>query len=108
MNNASLGLLLDIGIEQIQNKLIENADYLITALTADSNITILSPTQEGRYAGIITFQKQQVDNVTLYQHLQDHDVICAFRGDGIRFSPHFYTESHRIDKAIEMVRDFRV
>ena len=104
--NASLGLLLDVGIEEIQNKLIENADHLIAQLTSDSDITILSPTQKGRYAGIITFQKQQVDNVKLYQHLQDNDVICAYRGNGIRFSPHFYTEAQLIDKAITMVRDF--
>ena len=104
--NASLGLLLDVGIEEIQNKLIENADHLIAQLTSDSDITILSPTQKGRYAGIITFQKQHVDNVKLYQHLQDNDVICAYRGNGIRFSPHFYTEAQLIDKAITMVRDF--
>lgn len=104
--NASLGLLLDIGIEEIQNKLIENANHLIAQLTSDSDITILSPTQKGRYAGIITFQKQHVDNVKLYQHLQDNDVICAYRGGGIRFSPHFYTEAQLIDKAITMVRDF--
>jgi len=106
--NASLGLLLDVGIEEIQNKLIENADHLIAQLTSDSDITILSPTQKGRYAGIITFQKQHVDNVKLYQHLQDNDVICAYRGNGIRFSPHFYTEAQLIDKAITIVRDFSV
>ena len=106
--NASLGLLLDIGIEEIQNKLIENADHLIAQLTLGSDITILSPTQKGRYAGIITFQKQHVDNVKLYQHLQDNDVICAYRGGGIRFSPHFYTEPQLIDKAITIVRDFSV
>lgn len=106
--NASLGLLLDIGIEEIQNKLIENADHLIAQLTSGSDITILSPTQKGRYAGIITFQKQHVDNVKLYQHLQDNDVICAYRGGGIRFSPHFYTEPQLIDKAITIVRDFSV
>ena len=104
--NASLGLLLDVGIEEIQHRLIKNADYLIAELTSDSDITLLSPTKKGRYAGIITFQKQQVDNLKLYQHLQDNDVICAFRGDGIRFSPHFYTEPHLIDKAIAIVRDF--
>jgi len=106
--NASLGLLLDVGIEEIQNKLIENADHLIAQLTSDSDITILSPTQKGRYAGIITFQKQHVDNIKLYQHLQDNDVICAYRGNGIRFSPHFYTEAQLIDKAITIVRDFSV
>ena len=104
--NASLGLLLDIGIEKIQNKVIEKADYLINQLTSDSSITLLSPTQEGRYAGIINFQKQQVDNVKLYQHLQDNNVICAYRGDGIRFSPHFYTELPLMQEAITMVHNF--
>ena len=27
----------------------------------------------------------------LFRHLQAHGVICALRGGGIRFSPHFYT-----------------
>ncbi len=104
--NASLGLLLDIGIEKIQKKVIEKADYLIDQLTSDSDITILSSTQRGRYAGIITFQKNHVDNTKLYQHLQDNDVICAFRGDGIRFSPHFYTELPLMQRAITIVHDF--
>jgi len=104
--DASLGLLLDIGIEKIQHKVIEKFDYLHDQLSSDPAITILSPTQQGRYAGIFTFQKQQVDNVKLYQHLQANNVICAFRGDGIRFSPHFYTEIQHIQKAISIVNDF--
>lgn len=104
--NASLGLLLDIGIEKIQNKVIENASYLIDQLILSSDITILSPTQQGRYAGIITFQKQHVDNIKLYQQLQDNNVICAYRGDGIRFSPHFYTDLQLINKALTIVHDY--
>lgn len=104
--NASLGLLLDIGIEKIQRKVIENANYLIDQLILRPEITILSPTQQGRYAGIVTFQKQQVDNIRLYEHLQDNNVICAYRGEGIRFSPHFYTEPHLMHKALAIVYDF--
>lgn len=104
--NASLGLLLDIGIEKIQNKVIENASYLIDQLILSSDITILNPTQQGRYAGIITFQKQHVDNMKLYQQLQDNNVICAYRGDGIRFSPHFYTDLQLINKALTIVHDY--
>ncbi len=104
--DASLGLLLDIGIEKIQHKVIEKFDYLKNQLVSNSDITILSPTQQGRYAGIFTFQKHNVDNVKLYQHLQDNNVICAFRGDGIRFSPHFYTELDLMHKAITLVNNF--
>ena len=104
--NASLGLLLEIGIEKIQEKVLENTDYLIDQLRSFSNISILSPTQAGRYAGIVTFQKQAIDNVKLYQHLQDNNVICAVRGDGIRFSPHFHNETQGMEKALKLVGEF--
>ncbi len=104
--NASLGLLLDIGIDKIQAKVIENADYLIESLCSLSDINILTPTAKDRYAGIITFQKNSVDNTKLYQYLQDNDVICAYRGDGIRFSPHFHTSRREMDKALKLVSGF--
>ena len=104
--NASLGLLLDIGIEKIQAAVIKNTDYLFDQLRSLSDISLLTPTEPDRYAGIVTFQKQSVDNVKLYQHLQDNNVICAYRGDGIRFSPHFHTSLQDMDKALDIVRDF--
>lgn len=104
--NASLGLLLDIGIENIQHRLLENTDYLFEQLTSLPDIKILTPTEKGKYAGIVTFQKRTADNENIYRHLQTNNVLCACRGDGIRFSPHFYTERQRIDKALELVSDF--
>jgi cysteine desulfurase/selenocysteine lyase len=104
--NASLGLLLDIGIEKIQAAVIKNADYLFEQLQSLPDINILTPAQAGRYAGIVTFQKRSVDNVALYQHLQDSNVICACRGDGIRFSPHFHTTQQDMNKALTIVDRF--
>ena len=104
--NASLGMLLEIGLKNVQSRVINNADYLINQLTSVSNITILGPTARGRYAGIVTFQKLDIDNVKLYQHLQNNNVICAYRGDGIRFSPHFHTEIKVMDKALKLVNNF--
>ena len=104
--NASLGLLLDIGMEKIQSEVLKNADYLRERLASVAGVTILSPTEKNRYAGIINFQTSSVDNVAHYQYLQDNNVICAYRGDGIRFSPHFYTETNRMDTAIKLVDDF--
>jgi len=104
--NASLALLLEIGIETIERKVIENSDYLLKQLASLADINIISPTQAGRYAGIVTFQKRGVDNEILYQHLQNNNVICAYRGDGIRFSPHFHTETQKMDRALEIVKHF--
>lgn len=104
--NASLGLLLDIGIEKIERELIEKTEYLFEKLASLADIKTLTSTENGRYAGIVTFRKRSVDNEELYRCLQDNNVICACRGDGIRFSPHFYTETRLLDKALDIVNDF--
>lgn len=104
--NASLGLLLDIGIDNIQAKVIANASYLIEQLQQLPDITILTLTGQDRYAGIVTFQKDGLDNLKLYQYLQDNNVICACRGGGIRFSPHFYTSKQVMDRALKVLSDF--
>ncbi len=104
--NASLGMILEIGIINIQSRVIKNADYLLTQLASFANINIVSPTATGKYAGIVTFQKLNVDNLKLYQHLQNNNVICAYRGEGIRFSPHFYTETKVMDKALKIVNTY--
>ena len=104
--NASLGMLLEIGMKNVQARVIENADYLLKQLALPGDIKIVSPTARGSYAGIVTFQKLNVDNVKLYHHLQNNNVICAYRGEGIRFSPHFHTEIKVMDKALKLVNDF--
>jgi len=104
--NASLGMLLEIGIKKVQTRVLENTDYLLNQLASVTDINILSPTTPGKYAGIVTFQKLNINNIKLYQHLQNNNVLCAYRGDGIRFSPHFYTEIKVLDKALKLVNKF--
>ncbi len=104
--NASLGLLLDIGISTIQQAVLENTTYLIKQLQARSDISILSPVENGRYAGIVTFIKHDCEHEKLYQQLQNNNIICALRGGGIRFSPHFYTKHSDIDNALNIVHNF--
>lgn len=104
--NASLGLLLDIGIEKIHSKITDNVEYLLAKLQAQDDITILSPLKNDRYAGIVTFVKTSVDNEKLYQQLQANNILCASRGGGIRFSPHFYIEPQQLDTALKIVLNF--
>lgn len=104
--NASLGMLLDIGISKVQSMVIENTNYLLDQLTSLAEINIISPTEKGKYAGIVTFQKSNIDNGKLYQYLQNNNVICAYRGGGIRFSPHFHTQKNTMDKALKLLNNF--
>jgi len=105
--HASVGLLLDIGMESIENQIMEKSAYLVNNLAALDNIEILSPLDDDRRAGIVLFRKTDADTEALYRHLQKHNVICAMRGNGIRFSPHFYTSFEKMDAAVSLVNEFR-
>jgi selenocysteine lyase/cysteine desulfurase len=38
-----------------------------------------------------------------FQRLKKNGVVCAERGGGVRFSPHFYTADSVIDQALELL-----
>ena len=104
--NASVSMLLETGMEKIETGVLQKTTYLIEKLQSLDNVEILSPVQSGRYAGIVTFRIQNADNAKLYQDLQEHNIICALRGGGIRFSPHFYTDDALLDRAVRRVAGF--
>jgi selenocysteine lyase/cysteine desulfurase len=105
--HASLGLLLDIGMAAVEKQVMENSAYLMEQLAALKNTEILSPYDDSRRSGIVLFNKTDAVTEVLYRYLQNHNVICAMRGDGIRFSPHFYTPLEVIDTAVSLVSEFR-
>jgi len=99
--HASLGLLLETGIETVFNIVSEKTGYLIDRLK-DNNAIILSETDPARRAGIVVFERPGIDTEKLYAYLQKNRVVCALRGGGIRFSPHFYTRRETLDRALDM------
>ena len=104
--HASLGLLLDIGMDSVEEQVMEKSTYLINQLSALKNVEILSRLDNNRRSGIVLFRKPGSDTEALYRHLQKHNVICAMRGSGIRFSPHFYTPPETIESALSLVDQF--
>ncbi len=102
--NASVKLLLKQGISEIEQKVLDNTAFLLQQLNAHDTIEVLSEQQA--YAGIVVFHPVQTDTNALFQHLYQQDIICAPRGGGIRFSPHFYTPRAQLEKALETVFTF--
>lgn len=104
--HASLDLLLETGIDTISNLVSSNISYLIDILR-DNNAVFLSETDPKRRAGIVTFERPGVDTAELFAHLQKNGVICALRGGGVRFSPHFYTPRAILDRALTLTLAFK-
>lgn len=102
--HASLSLILETGIESIAARLSENIQYLIDGLSAQ-HVQFLSPGNSDRRAGIVTFRPNEPGIESRYRYLQENGVICALRGGGIRFSPHFYTSKRVLDRALDILRE---
>ncbi|MCK9606371.1 MAG: aminotransferase class V-fold PLP-dependent enzyme [Methylomonas sp.] len=100
--SASLSLLLETGMETVEAKVIERSDYLKAAIADHPQLVLLSNRQSPLKSGIVVFKHQSHDNQALYQHLQQNGVVCALRGGGIRFSPHFYNSFTELDRALKL------
>ncbi len=103
---ASLSLLLEVGLDAIEARVLDNARYLIDKILAEPMLTLLSPTHPAQRSGIVTFKPTQADSQALFHFLRQQNIICAHRGGGIRFSPHFYTSKEALERALDAVRQF--
>ncbi|MGZ5007583.1 MAG: aminotransferase class V-fold PLP-dependent enzyme [Methylobacter sp.] len=101
--SASLSLLLETGMATIEAQVLERSDYLKDAIDKNRQLILLSAQQSPLKSGIVTFKHRALSNETLYRHLQQNGVVCALRGGGIRFSPHFYNTFAEIDRAIDLI-----
>ncbi len=101
--SASLELLLEIGAERIERAVLARSEHLFEAVAERPDLALISDATPGRYAGIVTFRSRRIPAEGLYQHLRTAGVVCARRGDGIRFSPHFYTPMEQLDQALMRV-----
>lgn len=103
--SASLSLLLEAGMETVAAELDKRICLLAELLTALPDVTLLSDLTAHRRSGIITFSVKGVALQSLHRQLMDQGVICALRGGGIRWSPHFYTDRATLALAVSRLRD---
>jgi cysteine desulfurase/selenocysteine lyase len=104
--SASLSLLLEAGMEQVEKQVIANAGYVMDRLDSIAQVELITPATTDRYAGIVTFRHKTLSHERLFDFLKNLHVVCAQRGGGIRFSPHFYTGMDQLDRALNLVADF--
>lgn len=101
---ASLSLFEEVGIDYVEQNVLRNSALLLEQLSADARIDLLTPREPGRYGGIVTFRVASMTPAVLVHHLREHHVICAPRGGGVRFSPHFYTPRDKLERAVRAVQ----
>ncbi len=101
---ASLDLLLETGMQTVEQQVLENTRFILDYLEArDGEFEVITPTEPHRHAGIVTFSSRRESNESLFDLLRGANVACALRGGGVRFSPHFYTPRKQLFTALELL-----
>lgn len=101
---ASLSVLEEVGMERVGERLLTITAGLMARIEAEPALELLSPHQEPRRAGIVTFRHRDVDDhEALWRKLMARGVLCAPRGGGIRYSPHYYIEPVLLERAVDIL-----
>ncbi len=98
--SASLSLLLEVGMVEVEKLVLENSQYLFDSLSQIAGVELITPTQKERFAGIVTFRLIEKDCQAIFELLHADGIFCAHRAGGIRFSPHFYTPRASLESAV--------
>lgn len=103
--SASLSLLLEADMNWVAAQLDARICLLAERLQALPGVKVLSDLRAGRRSGIITFAVTGQDHKALHKALMDRGVVCALRGGGIRWSPHFYTPQSTLESALAQLTE---
>ncbi len=108
----SLGLLLDAGIDAVQEHVLGLTGRLAHGLER-MGYRVLTPLEPGERfgrpgrdvvpAGIVTFDHPQRSPRELFAALRAARVVGAVREGGVRLSPHLYNTSDEIDTVLEVL-----
>ncbi|MCG7872772.1 MAG: aminotransferase class V-fold PLP-dependent enzyme [Candidatus Thiodiazotropha lotti] len=99
----SLSLLLNQGLDEVATAIQKLTDFTIDQVDAN-HYQLITPRASDQRGGIVTFIVPDQDNQLLYQSLMEQGVMCAYRGGGIRFSPHFYNTQEQITAAFKQLK----
>lgn len=97
---ASLNLLMEIGVERIASYLEELTDYLCERLKG-SDYEVVSSRDKGEKSQIVCIRhKGALTPNEIYQHLKERKIIVAPRNDLLRIAPHIYNNEEDIDALV--------
>lgn len=99
---ASLTVLQDdVGMEAVEAAVHANTRHLAQCIQASRHLEVISDQSPERRSGILVFRAPNADNKALYRALMSEGILCAARGGGVRFSPHFYLSTGQLEHAVE-------
>ena len=100
---ASVGLLLDTGMDRVESLVTQNSATLSRALAEMPGVELCRPFSPERASGIVSFKPAGRDPASYLKALKDHGLTCAVRGPGIRLSPHYYQAGRPVMEMLDVI-----
>jgi cysteine desulfurase / selenocysteine lyase len=97
--NATLDLMLSVGPEAIERRVLGLAAQLVDGLLANG-YQVAGSTRPGERSAIVSFIRQDVDAAELSRRLREHRIHSHTLHQRIRLSPHFYNDPNDVEAAI--------
>jgi selenocysteine lyase/cysteine desulfurase len=99
---ASLGLILEAGVEAISRRVLELTHYLCERAT-HAGAEVYSSRRPGEASGIVSLRIPGGDLRGLVRRLRDAGVVVNQRAGRLRVSPHAYNTPEEIDRLVEQL-----
>lgn len=99
--HAAIDLLLEIGVPQIERRVLHLTERLMDGLES-KGYHISTPPKESERSGIVVFRSDRHTTTELFELLRRANVVSAERG-GLRLSPHYYNTTDEIEQVLEIL-----
>ena len=97
----SVGLFLELGVDQIALRVRSLADRVVDATRTMSGVQCVTPADADRRAGVLALRVTDPDAVS--RALRDARIYHAVREGCVRIAPHFYNTESEIDRALAII-----
>lgn len=101
--HASVGLLQDVGMQQVEAYITANSLTLSEGIADIPGLELVRSFDRKRVSGIVSFRIPDKDPTEVHRALQQRQLSCAVRGDAIRLSPHFYQAGKPLQEILAVI-----
>lgn len=99
---ASLRLITEIGIDQIEKRILSLSTYLANKLK-EKNYDVHSELEPGKMSGIISFSSKVIPSKEILYKMMKSKIIISEKRGYIIISLHYYNTEDEIDKFITLL-----
>jgi len=105
---ASVRYITRVGINIIRERNMHLANMLREELTKLPNVTVYGPEDESMRTSVLSFNIGKVEAGNVVKKLEENGIIFAKRDISrkkvVRASPHFFNQTHEIQKAVDVIK----